>query len=398
MKLINREGEHLSLLMAMEKAVKTSFSIVLLLLAIILPLFGKEAIVIGREEGEGYLNLPRQVAEGPDGNIYVYDMADAFIKVYSPDGNFLRKIGGKGQGPGEVQREDGLTFCFTPDGKLFFTEFFGGHPWITLMELSGKLYKVIKLDVKEFFGVADAVSLEDGSFLVEFAFMGRPEKKKDYFLHRSPLELMHLDPQGRILSKIKRTEYLTRISFLDQGADLEIPFVPVFAWIPFKKSMILFSDGLSPKLYVYDYKGKLIKEIITPLPEPNKITQRELDDWRERRKENITDKIWYNQFGRVIEKYKKSIYEKIPNLSGLSLTPEKNILISGRLADQDEERDYWLIDKEGKILAHTRTDAYGIRISPHFIFFVSRDEEENILIHRLKREGSEEEDLLRIGR
>lgn len=383
--------------MIMEEAMKAFLSIILLLLATVLPFFGEEAIVIGREEGEGLLNFPRQVAEGPDGNIYVYDMADAFIKVYSPEGNFLRKIGGKGQGPGEVQREDGLTFCFTPDGKLFFTEFFGGHPWITLMELSGELYKVIKLEIKEFFGVANAVSLEDGGFLVEFAFVGRPEKKKDYFLHRSPRELVHLDSQGRILSKIKRTQYITRISFLDQGADLEIPFVPLFAWTPFKESMVLFSDGLSPKLYVYDYEGKLITEIKTPLPEPNKITQRELDDWRERRKESITDKIWYNQFGRVIEKYKKSIYEKIPNLSGLSLTPERNILISGRLADEDEERDYWFIDEGGKTLAHTRTDAYGIRISPHFIFFALRDETENIYIHRLKRKGSEEEDLLRIG-
>jgi len=376
---------------------KAFLAIFLLLLATVLPFFGEEAIVIGSKEGEGYLNFPRQVAEGPDGNIYVYDMADAFIKVYSPEGNFLRKIGGKGQGPGEVQREDGLTFCFTPGGKLFFAEYFGGHPWITLMDLTGQLYKVIKLEMKEFFGVADAVSLEDGGFLVEFAFVGRPEKKKDYFLHRSPRELVHLDSQGRILSKIKRTEYLTRISFLDQGADLEIPCVPLFAWTSFKESMVLFSDGLSPKLYVYDYEGKLITEIKTPLPEPNKITQRELDDWRERRKESITDKIWYNQFGRVIEKYKKSIYEKIPNLSGLSLTPERNILISGRLGDEDEERDYWLIDEEGKILAHTRTDAYGIRISPHFIFFASRDEEENICIHRLKRKGNEEEDLLRIG-
>ena len=381
----------------MERTMKIVTWVILFFLWTILPTLGEEDIVIGREEGEGFLNFPRQAAEGPDGNIYIYDMADAFIKVYSPEGNFLRKIGGKGQGPGEVQREDGLTFCFTPDGKLFFAEFFGGHPWITLMELSGELYKVIKLEIKEFFGIAEAVSLEDGGFLVEFAFAGRPEKKKDYFLHRSPRELVYLDSQGRILSKIKRTEYLTRISFLDQGADLEIPFVPLFAWTPFKESMVLFSDGLSPKLYVYDYEGNLITEIKIPLPEPNKITQKELDDWRERRKESITDKIWYNQFGRVIEKYNKSIYEKIPNLSGLSLTPERNILISGRLADEEEERDYWLLDEEGKILAHIRTDVYGIRISPHFIFFASRDEDGNILIQRLKRKGSEQEDLLRIG-
>jgi hypothetical protein len=72
--------------------------------------FGDEEIIIGREDGDGLLVYPQQVGEGPDANIYVYDLADAFIKVFSPEGKFLRKIGGKGQEPGEIQRPDGNIF------------------------------------------------------------------------------------------------------------------------------------------------------------------------------------------------------------------------------------------------------------------------------------------------
>ena len=115
----------------------------ILILGGFLFIFGGEEIIIGREEGDGMLIYPRQVEEGPDGNIYAYDLADAYIKVYSPEGKFLRKIGGKGQGPGEIQRPEGASFGFTPDEKLFFTEFFGGHPWITFMELSGEFIKVL---------------------------------------------------------------------------------------------------------------------------------------------------------------------------------------------------------------------------------------------------------------
>ena len=76
--------------------------------------FGQEDIfTLGAEQGDGLLLYPRDVKEGPDGNIYVLDWSDAFIKVYSPDGKLLRRMGGKGQGPGEFQDADGSYFGFT---------------------------------------------------------------------------------------------------------------------------------------------------------------------------------------------------------------------------------------------------------------------------------------------
>lgn len=110
---------------------RIGFGLVFSLLISALVLSAQEVIRLGKVGTESELAYPRQVAEGPDGNIYAYDQADAFIKVYSPGGEFVRKIGGKGQGPGEIQRPDGVTFGFAIDGHLFFTEFFGGHPWIT---------------------------------------------------------------------------------------------------------------------------------------------------------------------------------------------------------------------------------------------------------------------------
>jgi hypothetical protein len=359
-------------------------------------IFGGEEIIIGREEGDGMLIYPRQVEEGPDGNIYAYDLADAYIKVYSPEGKFLRKIGGKGQGPGEIQRPEGVSFGFTLDGKLFFTEFFGGHPWITFMELSGEFDRVLKPDLREFFGVNRAVSLQDGDFLSQFSFTGMPEKRKDYFLHSSPMELVILDSKGRIVSRIKKTSYFTRISYFDSGRDLGIPFTPRFLWCPFKNSTVIFSDGLSTKLKVYDYEGKLIKEISTPLSEPEKITKNELDKWRKEIKRVFRDKAWYSRFGTVIEKYKRSIYEKRPNLIGISQTPDGNIFISGLWDDEVQKRNYWLLDENGNMITKISTQFFELEISKNFVFYGARDEEENILVLCLERTGTEKEDLLRL--
>ncbi len=369
---------------------------VILILGSFMFVFGGEEIIIGREEGDSMLIYPRQIGEGPDGNIYVYDLADAFIKVYSPEGKFLRKIGGRGQGPGEIQRPEGASFGFTPDEKLFFTEYIRGHPWITFMELSGEFSRVLKFEIKELFGVDGAVSLRDGGFLAKFSFPGRPEKRKDYFFYSSPQELVILDSEGRVISRIIKTSYFTRISYFGDGADSPIPFTPRFLWCPFKNNTVIFTDGLSTKLKVYDYKGKLIKEIDTPLSEPEKVTKNDLDEWREERKRGFRDKAWYNRFGRVIEKYKKSIYEKRPNLDRIFLTPDGNILISGLLDDEVQKINHWLLDENGKIVAKIRTEFPILEISKHFIFYRTTDEEENILINCLKRTGTEKEDLLRL--
>ncbi len=369
---------------------------VIIILGSFILILGEEEIIIGREDGEGMLIYPQSIEEGPDGNIYVYDLADAFIKVYSPAGKFLRKIGGRGQGPGEIQRPDGVTFGFKSDDKLFFTEFFGGHPWITFMELSGEFHKVLKPELKEFFAVNRAISLPDDGFLAHVSFRGRPEKQKNYFLYTSPMELVILDSKGRIISRIKKTNYFMRISYVGDGADSPLPFTPRFLWCPFKNKTVIFADGLSTKLKVYDYEGKLVREISTPLSKPEKVTKNDLDEWREERKRSFRDKAWYNRFGTVIERYKKSIYEKRPNLTGISLTPDGNIFISGLWDEEAQKRNYWLVDENGKTIAKIKTELSDLEISRYFIFYRTIDEEENILIHCFKRIGAEKEDLLRL--
>ena len=358
----------------------------------------ENVITLGQAGTEGELVFPRQVAEGPEGNIYVYDQADAFIKVFSPQGNFLRKIGGKGQGPGEIQRADGVTFGFTADGKLFFTEFFGGHPWITVVKLDGKLDRVIKPQIKEFFGISRAVSLSGGNFLAEFAFLGKPEKEKDYFYHRSLREIAFLDGEGRILSRIKQTNHITRISYVHDGADSPIPFTPMFLWCPLDEKSVLFSEGFDTDIQVVDFSGKIVREIETSLPEPEKVTNKDLDEWRKQRREMIQsrDPDWWARFGKVIDKYKKSIYPRKPIIWEINRTPGGRFLIASRIDRDRPRRGYWLMDKDGRQLLKVETAAWIMGISPNFIFLGHVDEEGIPSIKALIRRGSEEDDLLKL--
>ncbi len=360
---------------------------------------GSEFFFIGDEQGHE-IYAPVQVEEGPDGNIYIYDRRTAFISVFSPEGKFLRKMGGKGQGPGEIQRADGMHFNFTYDKKmLYFTEFFGGHRWITFMELTGKFHNALKLKMTRNYAISISIPLKDGSFLAQAAFSCETGKKGDYFLYRCPTAIVTINNRGELINEILRTNDVERISLRSDGADLGIPFVPVFQWVLLEAKSIVFTDGQSHVLKRYDLKGKKTGEIKTPLPEPRKVTDRDLETWKKSLEENFRDKGWFARFGGVIKKYKKSIYDRKPNIGHLALTPDNHLLIRESSNPGDTVSKYRLLDTTGNTIIRIEVEGYGLKITPHFVFLVVSDEEENPLLRVMKRneKESEKESFLRNG-
>lgn len=265
------------------------------------------------------------------------------------------------------------------------------------MKLSGEFIKVLPLEIKETFGISDSYPLKDGGFLIQLSFMSAPEIKKDYFLYKSPRLLARIDSKGKVISDITRTEHFTRISSGSDGGDSPLPYTPVFQWVPYKDETVIFADGMSKKFVVFDYEGNLVRETVTDLSEPDKVTSRDLNAWRTRREELYRDRNpkWWQRFGSVIEKYKKSLYKK-PNLNTISRTFEGNILVSGPSRYGQSEEDFWLLDDNGKIMAHIQIAGYVVGISENFVFVNTVDEEGIVLVHCVERKWSEKEDFLRI--
>ena len=64
---------------------------------------------------------PFGIAEHPDGRIFVSDLSNHEIAVYSKSGVFLDKFGSLGTGQGQFDQPTGLAFG--PDGNLFVADF-----------------------------------------------------------------------------------------------------------------------------------------------------------------------------------------------------------------------------------------------------------------------------------
>jgi hypothetical protein len=359
----------------------------------------QDVVVFGALGQGGELGIPQDILEGPDGNIYIYDESDAFIKVYSPQGQFLRTLAREGQGPGEIQRRDGVSIGFMAEGKLFFTEYFRGHRWITFLKLDGEFDRVLKIDLPGSFGIRNAVALPDGGFLTEFHVQGNPTSKRTIF-SKSPIRLSRLDAEGKVAAEIRSSENLTRISTQPMGADSPIPFIPSFAWCLNKEDIVLFSDGQTTSIEVYDLAGKRLPALLTQLPQPEKVRDKDLDRWREVRKQDImrTNPGWWHQFGSVVEKYTQSIYKFKPLVEVLASTPEGNILVSGSWDFENNSRDYWLLDGAGKILAQFKASAGRVQLGKSFVFVQTSDSEGNVRVSGLKRTGSDKDDFLKSAR
>lgn len=69
---------------------------------------GDSLYVMGAMEGLVY---------GPDGNIAVLDCSRSCVRIYSPEGLYLRQISKKGNGPGELQ--DAAFLSISEDGHIF---------------------------------------------------------------------------------------------------------------------------------------------------------------------------------------------------------------------------------------------------------------------------------------
>lgn len=82
---------------------------------------GKHLFDIGKRGiGEGQFNLPRDVAIGTDGLLYVVDGGNFRVQVFKPDGTFVRTFGSIGRQGGQFSRPKEVAV--DPDGNIYVVD------------------------------------------------------------------------------------------------------------------------------------------------------------------------------------------------------------------------------------------------------------------------------------
>jgi hypothetical protein len=215
--------------------------------------------------------MPRSYAVDGKGFVYISDDKDPGIKVFDPEGRPVRRIGSKGDGPGEFQLITSLAFLldgrllaldsklnrislFDPDGR-----FIDSHQWMILSSSFEIFF------VTDSFYVREVTTVEPGK-----------DPKTWPKTWRRRLRIAAFDFSGKeVLSfgdfEARQSGFVTgRFSFS----------------LPFPVCSILAGDLRNRRLYhclndryliqVFDEKGKVIREIARPYKRP-RVTP---DDWK----------------------------------------------------------------------------------------------------------------------
>ena len=134
-----------------------------------------EMTSIGVEDGnEDYILASiHDLQVDEEGNIYICDFLDNCVKVYDQNGKFLRRIGNKGQGPGELFGPGKIAI--SPNNKIYIIE--SGNMRISLFNLYGDFISSFYFSGTPF----DMICDPSGNLIISYMIF------KFYNLHKKEL-------------------------------------------------------------------------------------------------------------------------------------------------------------------------------------------------------------------
>jgi hypothetical protein len=225
------------------------------------PLYGEdvleleEELTIGVSEGDEEYSFIRlwYLAVDEDEYIYAMDQGAAQVKVYNTDGHFLRSIGRKGQGPGELDNSN-MIFV-TNQGQLVIEDFIRN---LTYYSLSGDFIK--STPTSSIFPVA--IGVYPNGQIIAITNEQNPDKHgKNVGLYNNDLGLIKMQAH---IPKPKPDPGIIRI------------FQPKISWVITSDGELVLSYKENYEIHIFNEKGALIKKILKDY-KPVKVTQEDID-------------------------------------------------------------------------------------------------------------------------
>jgi hypothetical protein len=286
----------------------------------------KEELSIGEAKGrEEYIfSQVRSVAVDDDENIYVLDYKEAHIKVFNKKGDYLKTIGKKGQGPGELRRP--VSIQITHQKEVMVSDPVGRM--LVFFSLEGKYLRQISTARMRM--PPDPIEMDPAGNLIGKLFIYHPiGRDEEWELKKFDSNLESLT----VISKIK-------IDQPDKGPEM-IVMEPSLLFAISKEGNVIWGNSSLYKLEVLNLEGKLIRRIEKD-SNPLEITEKD--------KERIK-----KRYKRIIDRGYILLFPKyFPVFRSISIDGEGRIFVGTyeRIKiGEDYVYYYDVFDSEGKYIA-----------------------------------------------
>jgi hypothetical protein len=254
---------------------------------------------IGAEDGEDWELLSRvsQVAFDKEENLYVLDGGNHRVLVFNPQGKFVRKIGKKGGGPGELMTPVGLAV--TSDGNVAITDL--DRPAVSLFKKDGTFIKNLPLGDDFGFPVPTQGTFAhpQGGVIVRtmppVMRRGGPEDVAPRTMtgRKSPLTWFTTDGKTSKLFDIPQPDVTPKVQDNSTGAGqrqvavrIQIPaFTPATLWGVLPNGAVAVSSDINYKLQLAR-NGNVDRVIERPI-NARKVTEADKNKEKARRREQL---------------------------------------------------------------------------------------------------------------
>jgi hypothetical protein len=217
-------------------------------------LFIKEDLSLGQRGAseDSMLLDPRDVDLDETGNIYILDRKAVHIKVFDRQGNFVRVIGKKGQGPGEFQNLS--AFQVTPQQQIIVCDTRSRR--VLLFKLDGQFLRELSAGKMWMFNQAKADS--KGNIVGSHTVMDR-EPKTELVRFNANLEPIFT------IASVPIARY-----------PVFNPYFPLLYFEVTAEGNVLWGITTEYEFRIVDPDGKIIKKILKDY-DPEKLTQEDRD-------------------------------------------------------------------------------------------------------------------------
>ena len=312
-----------------------------------------EELTIGEEDKDGeplFIDISSVRVDNEE-NIYVLDSKACQIKVFDKNGKYLRKIGRKGRGPGEMQFPTVLDIvsgkeimiCDLPNNRISFYSLHGE----LLKEVSkGKYFRLLA-------PLPDSNRNFVGSMRIQIE-----DKRID--------ELRKFDSNFKPIFTIEKLEYTDEPNVI-------YPYPPFIFYIILKDDKVLWGNWLRYRLQIADDTGRATRKIIKDY-DSVKITN---EDKEKDIKERFGDRGIPPDIKLVFPDY-------YPGFWHLSHDDEGRIFVQTFRRTEEGSYYYDVFDSEGKYIAKIPLKARPRDWKNNKLYTIEEDEEGYQYVKRYK--------------
>jgi len=273
----------------------------------------EEELSLGKKEGEKEFIFTRvySIDIDKEENIYVLDNLSAEVRVFNKKGKFLKVIGSKGQGPGEMQNPHFIQILnnqkliiWDPATYRFLIFSLEGE-YLGKISSAGLSYPL------------EPVHWDKKSNLIAFIFpppvIGGPELVK---LNRKLDRLITISTQEKDNSSLERKSKIIS---------------PILSCAVFKDNSVIWGNSKRYELQILNPNGKLVKKIIR-ICKPEKVSEIAKKELLEKFSSRYVAKLGF-----------KPIFPKhFPFFQDISVDEEGRIFVLTFERVREEERFYYL--------------------------------------------------------